>query len=429
MCLRQFRSTAVYGVMITVIMLTASDPAMAQRRAPKLPQEQWVKLQELAKIPDPRDRVAAVDQFLQDEPDTPFKAHVYRLQFMSHREFTDDDDFLWDLGQRYVTAFTVLTERISESYEKNPILANMYNEVAIEFANRGNHLDGALRCGIQALALMDQKTMEGSPKVSEEQWTAGINAFRGQTLKTVGWIQSQRAAYSEAETALKDAIELLPDEGPVHYHLGQTYLAQGRKEEGAEALLMAATASRAEPAASVELQRLYREKYGAEAVSHLQTDLEAAQTRAHVARVRRVVANRLDVTGPDFTIADLEGGLVSLSDLEDKVVVVNFWATWCPPCRKEMPALQELWRKYENTVDVRFLIISVDQETEKIKPFIAQYGYTFPVYHGTAASHLFGIISIPTTLVIDKQGKVQYRHTGYHPEITDFLTWEIEALR
>ena len=429
MYLQSIRSVAVSGLMMTLMTLTPFDSALAQGRTPELPQEQWVKLQEVSKVADSRDRVAAIDQFLEEHPDTPFKANVYRLQFMSYREFTDDDEFLWDLGQQYVAAFTVLADQMSEAYERNPILANMYSEVAIEFANRGNHLDGALGYGMQALALMDTSAMEGSPKVSEEQWTAGINAFRGQILKTVGWIQSQRTEYTEAETALKDAIELLPDEGPAHYHLGQTYLAQGRSEEGVESLLMAATASRAELAATGELQRLYGEKYGNEAVSRLQSDLEAARTRAHAARVRKVVAARLNIAGPDFTITGLEGGRVSLSGLKGNVVVVNFWATWCPPCRKEMPALQELWKEYENTSDVTFLIVSVDQDTEKVRPYIAQAGYTFPAYYGGAAGHLYGITSIPTTLVIDKQGKVQYKHVGYHPEITDLLTWEIEALR
>lgn len=423
--------TRILVSLFTLLVIGAALPGSVsgQGRKPALPQDQWTMLQAAAQVENPHDRLLAVEEFLRQYPETPFKANVYRLQFMSHREFTEDDEFLWQLGSRYVKAFTRLTDDVSERHEKNPLLANMYSEVAFEFSHRGSHLDGALGYAIKALALMDEAATLPSPKVPEEQWSKGIDTFRAQILNTIGGIQYQRKAYSEAETALTDALALLPDEGPVLYHLGKTYLALGREDEALSILLAAATADSPAPQALADLRGLYEEKHGDEGTLLLEKDLGQAEAIAREARARKITANRLNMVAKDFTITGLDGNLVSLSDLLGKVVVLNFWATWCPPCRKEMPVLEDLWHQYGDSEDVMFLIVSVDQDSKKVQPYISENGYTFPVFYGSATAQLYNIISIPTTLVIDKQGVVQFKHTGYRPEIRDLLTWEIEALR
>ncbi|MBT5875279.1 MAG: redoxin domain-containing protein [Candidatus Latescibacteria bacterium] len=423
--------TRIFTSLFTVIVIGACSPdsVSGQGRKPALPQDQWAMLQAAAQIKDAHGRLLAVEEFLRQYPETPFRANVYRLQFMSHREFTEDDDFLWQLGTKYVDAFTRLTDDVSERHEKNPLLANMYSEVAFEFSHRGSHLDGALGYAIQALALMDEAATLQSPKVSEEQWSKGIDTFRAQILNTIGGIQYQRQAYSEAETALSDAVALLPDEGPILYHLGQTYMALKREDEALAILLEAATAAQPAPQALVDLRGLYEKKHGKEGASRLEKDLELAEANAREARALKVTGNRLNIVAKDFTVTGLDGSLVSLSDLRGKVVVLNFWATWCPPCRKEMPVLEDLWNQYDDSEDVMFLVVSVDKDSEKVEPYISENGYTFPVFYGSVTAQLYNIISIPTTLVIDKQGIVQYKHAGYRPEIKDLLTWEVEALR
>lgn len=111
---------------------------------------------------------------------------------------------------------------------------------------------------------------------------------------------------------------------------------------------------------------------------------------------------------PDFTVYDLEGNAVKLSDFIGKPVVLNFWASWCGPCKSEMPEFEQKYRELGS--EVQFLMVNMTdggQETvEKASGFIEQAGYTFPVYYDTDmdAAMTYGVTSIPTTYFIDAEG-------------------------
>jgi len=108
----------------------------------------------------------------------------------------------------------------------------------------------------------------------------------------------------------------------------------------------------------------------------------------------------------DFTLQDLQGRPWHLRDLKGKVVLVNFWATWCPPCRKEMPDLQALYDKYK---DQGFLVLSIsDEEMDKVSPFIAERKITYPVLldPGRKVNDDFVVEGIPKSFVYDREGKM-----------------------
>ena len=116
------------------------------------------------------------------------------------------------------------------------------------------------------------------------------------------------------------------------------------------------------------------------------------------------------VAAPDFTVEDVSGNAVSLSDFIGKPVVVNFWASWCGPCKSEMPAFQQAWETYGEQVE--FILVNLtdnNQETvESAKNFLATTEYTFPVYFDTQLSGAmaYGVVGIPATYFIDAQGYV-----------------------
>ena len=122
------------------------------------------------------------------------------------------------------------------------------------------------------------------------------------------------------------------------------------------------------------------------------------------------------VSAPDFTVTDNDGNEVKLSDFEGKPVVVNFWASWCGPCKAEMPEFEEAYKKYGE--NIHFLMVnSTDgsQETvETAKEFIVSEGYTFPVYYDTLAecAYGYGVTGIPMTFFIDKDGNLVSGKSG-----------------
>ena len=115
-------------------------------------------------------------------------------------------------------------------------------------------------------------------------------------------------------------------------------------------------------------------------------------------------------TAPDFTVYDLEGNAVNLTDFFGKPIIVNFWASWCGPCKMEMPDFDEAYKIYKD--EISFLMVNMtdgSRETvEKASDFITESGYTFPVYYDTdySASITYSVSSLPTTYFINADGEL-----------------------
>ena len=117
---------------------------------------------------------------------------------------------------------------------------------------------------------------------------------------------------------------------------------------------------------------------------------------------------------PDFTLRVLDGPNLRLQEQRGKVVLVNFWATWCGPCRQEMPHLNRLYEKYRASGFV-LLGVNVDDDTSKAAAVATQLGLTFPVLLDSEkkASRLYDLNAMPSTVLVDRDGRVRYVHRGY----------------
>lgn len=131
---------------------------------------------------------------------------------------------------------------------------------------------------------------------------------------------------------------------------------------------------------------------------------------------------------PDFRLPTLDGDELTLSSLRGQVVLVDFWATWCGPCRQEMPELQRLYEKLANR-GVEIVAINVDAQPEAVAPYVRREGLTFPIVLGGAAEQVrYRVTGLPTLYVVDQSGVIRYRHIGYVPGAESVLAEEIETL-
>jgi peroxiredoxin len=122
--------------------------------------------------------------------------------------------------------------------------------------------------------------------------------------------------------------------------------------------------------------------------------------------MKKLEENDAAIEHADFTLTDLDGKNWTLQSLHGKVVLVNFWATWCPPCRKEMPDLDALYRKFK---DKGLVVLAIsDEEMAKVKPFLAERSLAFPILldPGRKINELFRIEGIPKTFIYDREGKL-----------------------
>jgi thiol-disulfide isomerase/thioredoxin len=130
--------------------------------------------------------------------------------------------------------------------------------------------------------------------------------------------------------------------------------------------------------------------------------------------------------GEQVTFADGKGKSISLAELKGKVIFINFWATWCPPCIAEMPSIQDLYTKYKDNEQVVFIMVDVDGKYKQASDFMKKKGYTLPVYlpESEVPKEYFAG-SMPTTVILDKSGKLAFHHLGAadysDPEITGFI--------
>ena len=115
----------------------------------------------------------------------------------------------------------------------------------------------------------------------------------------------------------------------------------------------------------------------------------------------------------DFTLIDMEGKRHRLSDYRGKVVIVNFWATWCPPCRFELPSMEKAYHILKQQ-DVVMLAITVGEDSDTIFNFTADYPVTFPLLLDKSAEVInkYPVIGLPTSYIINPQGKIVYRIIG-----------------
>ena len=185
----------------------------------------------------------------------------------------------------------------------------------------------------------------------------------------------------EVATTLADALK----EHPVPWE---------KPEQGGES---AHAAQALQPADQyVELATLVR-------YEHVQASVDDPQ---FAAAMKRLEAEDEKRQHPEFTLKDLSGKAWTFQDLRGKVVLVNFWATWCPPCRKEMPDLEKLFERFGAK---GFVVLAIsDEETGKVEPFIRERGVTFPVLldPGRKVNEAFAVEGIPKSFVYDREGKL-----------------------
>jgi peroxiredoxin len=119
---------------------------------------------------------------------------------------------------------------------------------------------------------------------------------------------------------------------------------------------------------------------------------------------------------PDFALPARDGGELRLSELKGQVVMINFWATWCGPCRQEMPLLEQIHAKYE-PLGFTMVGVNVEQDSAAAQAWLRNVPVTFPILFDrkSAVSSSFGVEAMPSSVLIDREGRVRHVHRGYKP--------------
>ncbi|MDF1782336.1 MAG: TlpA disulfide reductase family protein [Alcanivoracaceae bacterium] len=138
-----------------------------------------------------------------------------------------------------------------------------------------------------------------------------------------------------------------------------------------------------------------------------------------------------EVSGPakDFTLKSTDGSNVKLSELRGEVVMINFWASWCGPCRQELPLLDAIYKEYKD-YGFTLLGVNVDEKKEAADKLLTQIPVTFPVLYDPTSSvtELYDVDAMPSTILVDRDGNMRYLHRGYKPGYEKHYDEQVKAL-
>ena len=140
-------------------------------------------------------------------------------------------------------------------------------------------------------------------------------------------------------------------------------------------------------------------------------------------------SEKIEGAAPDFTLKAHSGPNKRLKELRGDVVMINFWASWCGPCRQEMPILNDLYKRYRRA-GFTILGVNVEANTSDAKRYLKEVPVTFPILHDTQSevSKMYDVDAMPTTVMVDRNGNMRYLHRGYKPGYEDDYREQIKEL-
>jgi peroxiredoxin len=132
---------------------------------------------------------------------------------------------------------------------------------------------------------------------------------------------------------------------------------------------------------------------------------------------------------PDFTLKSVDGENLRLSEFRGEVVLINFWASWCGPCRQEMPVLSDLHDKYR-ALGFTVLGVNVEEDSAKARKLLQKMPVSFPVLfdNESVVSKQYDVVAMPSTVLVDRNGNMRYLHKGYKPGLENVYLQQIRDL-
>jgi thiol-disulfide isomerase/thioredoxin/tetratricopeptide (TPR) repeat protein len=401
---------------------------------------------------DKKKQTALIEDFITRFPDDPTIAVMYPAYFRGLASRPDEP------GEKIAKTGVAWVKAVSEIYE---VITSRWT-VALTLAERRADLGLAASIIDEAVKITDSLDAQSASlsRVREDARPRFIAMLKERAHTASGFVLLRRGKIEEASkelaSNLQPVIEQVEKNGYILWKdmdlreigvrprvlwLAELYEAQGDFERARKYLL--AGVSDDEQANSyirerlpVVFSKLGRDSSAAasalkDAESRYNT-LTAASPGNRDEQKKRALAKRVAKPAPDFKVLTVDKKVVRLSDLRGKVVVLNFWATWCGPCIEEMPHLEKAFLKYKNEPRVVFLAVSVDDNKLAVRSFLQKKRYTMLTAYDDGAAQSFGVSGIPTTFFIDRNGTIQFDEQGFGGDGSEYyverMSWRIDDL-
>lgn len=402
------------AVLSTAPLHANQDASQSTKLAPKRPAapKQQSPDEELQQTIDAagNDRVALVrnlEAFLKKYPEAQQRLQIYRALVEASLQLRDNARAA-DYAERIVAlspddmSMTMLTIQLLERDGDEAQLRRAKN-----YATR-------------VLNFIDQSDMvQKSPKVSREEWEAQHKRDRVNLLLLRGGLYQKLHELPQAQSDFEDSYELVPNATAAE-KLGE--IAELNKDitlaihQYARAFALADTANGIPARREIrqKLGNIWRLAHGSEDGLGEFTLRAYDEVNAAGAKSKAQVRPNANAKEPfDFTLRNTDGSPFPLADKKGKVLVVNFWATWCGPCRAQEPLFEHVALQFQQSDDVLFLAADCDEDETLVAPYLKEVKPKTTVLFADGLDRWFGVNAFPTVLVIGRTGKIVYRTEGY----------------